>query len=171
MFTPWLVGERTPVDDHLLRGGFFNLSLHHGRAHLVRSVMEGVANNTRWLLGHVERFIGRPLERIHISGGGANSAVWCQIMADVLNRPIYQISEPIQATARGAALLAAVALDYLTLEEVDRQVKIETLYEPDPDLRQLYDCLFHEFLQLYRRNKGIYHRLNRRAHDTKRRTP
>lgn len=160
IFTPWLIGERTPVDDHLLRGGFFNLSLQHDRSHMVRAVMEGVAFNTRWLLGYVENFAGRQLGRMHISGGGANSDTWCQVQADVLNRPIYQIEDPIQATARGTALLAAVALGHLSFEEVDEQVRVRRVFKPEPAHRHLYDELFDEFLQLYHKNRGIYHRLN-----------
>ncbi len=106
IFTPWLNGERAPVDDHTVRGGFHNLSLRHTREHMIRAVFEGVAYNSRWLLGHVENFAGREFEAIHIIGGGALSNIWCQIFADVLNRPIRQMKEPIQANARGAVTLA-----------------------------------------------------------------
>jgi xylulokinase len=163
IFTPWLNGERTPVDDHLLRSGFHNLSLQHKRPHLVRAVMEGVAYNARWLMGYVEGFIGRRLEVIHIGGGGANSEVWCQIHADVLNRPVRQIKEPILVTARGAAVLAAAALGYMKLEDIARRVEVANTFEPDPANAKVHDELYGEFLQLYRRNKGIYHRLNRVA--------
>ena len=61
IFTPWLNGERTPVDDHTVRGGWMNQSLSTTRADLVRSTLEGVAFNSRWLLGAVEKFVGRPL--------------------------------------------------------------------------------------------------------------
>lgn len=160
IFTPWLNGERTPVDDHLMRGGFYNLSLQHKRPHLVRAVMEGVAYNTRWLLGYVEGFVRRKLNAIQIGGGGAQSEVWCQIQADVLKRPVHQIKEPIQATARGAALLAAVALGYMSFDDVARLVKVAAIFEPNTTCSHIYDELFQEYLQLYRRNKGIYHRLN-----------
>ena len=106
IFTPWLNGERTPVDDHTLRGGWHNLSLATTRAELVRSVLEGVAYNSRWLLGYVEKFIGQPFPWLHFIGGGAQSELWCRIMADVLDRAIRQVEHPIRANARGAALLA-----------------------------------------------------------------
>jgi len=161
IFTPWLNGERTPVDDHLTRGGFYNLSLHHGRPHLVRAVMEGVAFNSRWLLEYVEKFVRRRLESIHFAGGGANSKVWCQIQADVLRRPVYQIKEPIQVTARGAALLASVALGYMSFDQVDQLDEVAAIYEPDPANGRLYDDLYQEYLCIYKCNKEIYHRLNR----------
>ncbi|MBW1990290.1 MAG: FGGY-family carbohydrate kinase, partial [Deltaproteobacteria bacterium] len=85
MFTPWLNGERTPVDDHHVRGGFFNLSPTTGQAELARAVLEGVALNTRWSLGYVDRFIGRRMEPLRFVGGGARSETWCQILADVLD--------------------------------------------------------------------------------------
>lgn len=162
IFTPWLNGERTPVDDHLVRGGFYNLSLQHTREHLIRAVFEGVAFNSRWLLGYVEKFVSRRLDPINMIGGGANSAVWCQIHADVLNRTIRQVKDPVQANARGAAFLAAVALGHLTFEEVGERTEIARTFEPNPAHRQLYDEMFNEFLEIYRRNKKLFARLNRR---------
>ena len=61
IFAPWLNGERTPVDDHTIRGGWHNVSLRTDRADLVRAVLEGVAFNSRWLLDAVEKFTGRPV--------------------------------------------------------------------------------------------------------------
>ena len=71
IFTPWLNGERTPVDDHRLRGGWHDLSLQSTRADLVRSVLEGVAFNNRWLLGYVEKFTGKPFNGLNFIGGRA----------------------------------------------------------------------------------------------------
>ncbi|MBI5052552.1 MAG: FGGY-family carbohydrate kinase [Chloroflexi bacterium] len=161
IFTPWLYGERTPVDDHSVRSGFFNQSLKTTRAHLIRSVFEGVAYNSRWLLGCVEEFIGKRLEAINMIGGGANSNVWCQIYADVLNRTIRQVKDPIQANLRGAAFLALVALGHLTFDDVSSRVQIAHTYQPNPANRKIYDELFAEFVNLYNVNKKIYQRLNR----------
>ncbi len=163
IFTPWLYGERTPVDDHLVRGSFFNLSLKTTREHLIRAVYEGVAYNSRWLLGYVEQFIRRRLEAITMVGGGANSRLWCQIHADVLNRTIRQAQDPVQANMRGAAFLAAVALGYLTFDDLPERVPVARTYTPDPQHRQVYDELFREFVNLYKSNRRIYARLNRPA--------
>jgi xylulokinase len=160
IFTPWLYGERTPVEDHLVRGGFFNLSLDTTRAQLVRAVLEGVAYNSRWLLGHVEGFIGRRLEAINIAGGGAGSALWCQIYADVLGRTIRQVADPVQINARGAGLLAAAALGYAPLEGLGDRVAIARSFTPNPDNRLVYDRLFREYLGIYRANRPMYARLN-----------
>lgn len=160
IFAPWLNGERTPVEDHLVRGGFFNQSLQTTRAHLVRAVLEGVAYNSRWLLQCVEGFAGRRLDTLNVVGGGANSDLWCQIHADVLGRTIRQVKDPILANARGAAMLASVALGYSRFEEAAGQVAIAHTYQPHPDHHQLYSELFREFLNLYKRNRAIYARLN-----------
>jgi len=161
IFTPWLYGERAPVDDHFVRGGFFNQSLETTREHLIRAVFEGVAFNSRWLLKYVEQFIGKPVEAIHMVGGGAKSNVWCQIHADVLNRPIRQMQAPIEVNARGAALLASAALGYLRYDEIGRHVPVAATYMPNPSHRRVYDELFREFVALYDNNRKAYARLNR----------
>jgi xylulokinase len=162
LFAPWLYGERTPVEDSALRGGFFNLSLEARREHLVRAVFEGVAYNTRWLLEAVEGFLRHRVDHIRFIGGGARSAIWGQIMADVLNRTIHTVQEPQLAALRGVALLAAVALGELTWAEIPERVPIAATFRPDPANRARYDALFREFLAFYRATRGIYRRLHRR---------
>lgn len=161
LFLPWLNGERTPVDDSLLRGGFFNQSLETTRAHLVRAVLEGVAYNSRWLLRYVEKFIGRRLDAITMIGGGARSDLWCRIHADVLDRPIRQAQDPILANARGATLQAAAALGFISYDDIPRLVPIARTYEPNPRNRAVYDELFGQFVSLYKNNRRIFARLNR----------
>jgi xylulokinase len=161
IFTPWLNGERSPVDDRLVRGGLHNLSLNHHRGHLLRAIMEGVAFNTRWLLKYVERFTGRPFGVINAVGGGANSALWCQIMADVLNRPIRQMANPVGANARGAAILAAVALGRTTFEQAASNAPVTETFMPDAGRYRLYNGMYAAFGSLYQRNRSIYHKLNR----------
>ncbi len=161
LFMPWLNGERSPVDDHSLRGGFVNQSLKTTRGHLVRAVMEGVAYNSRWLFGYVEKYCGRRLDSMRIIGGGARSRLWCQIQADVFDRVVHQVDEPVLANARGATFQAAVALGHLTVEEIPSLVPIANTFEPNPANRRLYDELFGEFLHLYKANKALFARLNR----------
>jgi len=160
IFTPWLYGERAPVDDHLVRGGFFNQSLQTTREHMVRAVYEGVAYNSRWLLKYVEQFIGRHVGTINFVGGGAKSDIWCQILADVFNRRIRQAKDPIEVNVRGAALLASAALGQIRYEDISARVPFAKTYEPDPDHTEIYDKLFGEFVSIYEGNKKIYARLN-----------
>lgn len=161
VFTPWLNGERTPVDDSALRGGWFNASLATDRADLARSVFEGIALNARWMLDAVERFTGRELRPLRFIGGGASSPLWCQAMADVLDRPILQAAEPVLANVRGAALLAAVALGELAWEQIPDLVRIEREFAPDPANRAVYDEAYRTFRDLHRANRRIYARINR----------
>ena len=160
IFTPWLYGERTPVEDHFVRGGFHNLSLSITRDDLVRAVFEGVALNTRWLLAAVERFTRQRLEPIRFIGGGARSGPWCQIFADVLGRTIEPVTDPVNANARGAGMLAAVALGELTFDEIPDRVTVSASHRPDPRTAGLYARLYDEFVGLYRRNHKAHARLN-----------
>ncbi len=110
-FTPWLAGERSPRENKSVRAGFSNLSVTTNRADVIRAVMEGVGAYSAWLLGHVEKFVGRPLSPIRLLGGGAQSTLWCQIFADALNREVIQVPEPLLAQLRGVARLAFAALE------------------------------------------------------------
>jgi len=161
IFTPWSYGERSPVEDHHIRAGIHNLSLDNSREDIIRAVFEGVAFNNRWLLAPVERFLKRRLDQITLVGGGANSDVWCQIFADVLQRPIRQMADPIQVNVLGAAFIAFMGLGWVRLEDIPRIVRYKAQYTPRPDLRNLYDRQFREFVELYKRNKAIYRRLNK----------
>jgi xylulokinase len=162
IFTPWLNGERSPVEDRTLRGAFLNLSVTTNRAHLVRALLEGVAFNARWLLDAVEGFIRRPVPALRILGGGARSELWCQIHADVLGRRIERVAEPMHANVRGAALFAGLSLGKLTLDDVPASVNVSDTYEPDSAARAVYEPMHAEFKRLYGQLHGVYARLNRR---------
>jgi len=161
LFTPWLNGERTPVDDPHLRGGFHNMSTTTTLEDLVRAVFEGVAFNTAWMLGYVERFVKRRLQPIRIVGGGAQSAVWCQIFADVLQREIDAVQDPMQANARGAAFIAALGLGWIRFEDIPALVPVVRRYTPRPEVRGVYDELFDAFRRLHAANARVLRRLNR----------
>ncbi len=160
LYAPWIYGERAPVEDATVRAAIFNLSLENSRADIIRAVLEGVAFNTRWLLRPFEKFLGRRLDTLHIVGGGANSDVWCQIFADVLDRPVRQMKDPIQANVRGAAFIAAVGLGLLSYDDVPACTECRREYAPTAQHRGIYDSHFREFVNLYRQNKQIYRRLN-----------
>jgi len=149
------------VDDHSVRGGFYNQSLETTREHMVRAVFEGVAFNSRWLLKYVEQFNGQRAEAINMVGGGAKSDIWCQIHADVMDRPIRQMRDPIEVNVRGAALLASAALGYLRYNEIGSRVPVAKTFQPQPENRKLYDELFAEFVAIYENNRKIFARLNR----------
>jgi xylulokinase len=130
------------------------------RSQLIRAVFEGVAYNSRWLLGVVEQFVKRRMDPLNMIGGGAQSDIWCQIYADVMDRTVQQVYDPIQANARGAAFIAAVGLGYITFDDVPKLIKISKVFHPNPENRSTYDELYMEFLNIYKTNKPLYSRLN-----------
>jgi xylulokinase len=165
LFTPWLNGERSPVDDHTIRAGFHNLSLSSTRADMVRAVFEGVALNSAWLLGAVEKYTKRAFPSLAFVGGGANSDLWCQIHADAMGRTIRQIEDPVLANVRGAGLLTLVALGHLTVADIPGTVTVKATYEPEPAAAETYAALLKEFVNFYEKTKAIHKRLNgRRLH-------
>jgi xylulokinase len=85
----------------------------------------------------------------------------CQIHADVFNRTIKQMQNPIQVNLRGAAFLAAVALGYLSFDDISSRIQIAHTYTPKPENLKIHDELYREFISIHKRNKGIYARLNR----------
>ena len=163
IFTPWINGILTPTQDIHTRSAFFNQSLGTTRGHYVRAVMEGAAFSLRWLQRYVERFIGRRFQQLAFIGGGAQSEVWCGILADVLACPVRQVANPRSATAVGAAFAALAALGEIQVKEIPGLVKILATHQPLESRRRLYDQQFREFLDFYRRMKPLYKRLNPQA--------
>jgi xylulokinase len=162
VFTPWLTGERSPIDDRNARAGFHNLSLGTGRAALVRAVLEGVAYNNRWLHEAVEHFVKRRLDPVRVFGGGAQSDLWCQIHADVMNRTVERVVDPVHTNLRGAAIIAGMALGVIDRSPAAGALThIDRTFRPDPSATAIYDALYAEFRKLYKSQKAMFRRLNR----------
>jgi xylulokinase len=104
VFLPYLSGERTPHPDPEARGAFVGLTVRHELGHLARSVMEGVAFGLRDSARLMESEMR--VDEVRVSGGGAASEVWLQILADVFGQPLHVVDQP-EAPALGAAMLAA----------------------------------------------------------------
>lgn len=164
LFLPWLNGERTPVDDPKLRAGFMNISKTTTTNDMARSVLEGVALNTRWSLFYVEMFTGRKLSPIAFVGGGSRSDLWSQILADVLDREIVQMEDGHMANARGAAFIAAVGMGKLTFADLPGMARVRARFTPRPEHRAACNRMYDAFLSLHRKNKGIFARLNAGVH-------
>jgi xylulokinase len=149
-FLPYLTGERTPHANPLATGMFFGLTLRHERAHLTRAVVEGVSfglkDNLRLL---EEAGLETPTE-LRVSGGGVQSPIWRQILADVMNVPMRSV-QTAEAGALGAALLAAVGVGrWNTVAEACADV-IETggVTEPNSDAASRYENAYDRFRKLY----------------------
>jgi xylulokinase len=107
-FVPWLTGERVPLFDDAARAAFVGLALHHGQAHLIRAVMEGVASQIAWAYEYGLAY-GITPGTIRAVGGGTIGGLWTRLIADALDRPLEIVAEPQDAAARGAAACALVA--------------------------------------------------------------
>ena len=145
-----------------MRAGWLNMSPRTDRAMLVRSVLEGVAYNSRWLFDAYQKYLRRSVPRVRILGGGAQSDLWCQIFADVFERPVQQVAHPRHAQLSGVALWARICLGEITLDDVPGFVPVPSTFTPSADARS-YRQLYREYRKLYGTVKGLYHRLSRRA--------
>ncbi|MCK5145617.1 FGGY-family carbohydrate kinase [bacterium] len=161
VFTPWMYGERCPLDDEHVRAGLHNLSLHHSREHIVRAVFEGIALNMRWALETLENLYDKR-RSINIIGGGGRSDIWCQIFADITGHTIRRVNSPQQANARGIALLASLTLGYLdSFEDIAKHIEIDKVFTPNAEHHHFYNERFKAFKDLYKRNKGWFKKQNR----------
>ncbi len=146
MFLPWLLGSAAPRVDGRQRGAFLGLSLHTTRAHMLRAVLEGIAMQMRWLTDEVETTLGTTVPMVRFAGGGAQSDVWAQTIADVLGRTVEQLSEPRHANARGAGLLGFLSLGLIGVDDLASIVPIRRRYEPVGT----HAALFDDRVQIYR---------------------
>jgi xylulokinase len=140
MFAPWLNGSIAPAPNDEARGAWLGLSLRHGRGHALRAVLEGVAANLAWLLPEVGAFTGAGLpELVRFGGGGAQSDLWSQILADAIDIPVRRLAQPRVTNARGAAFLALAELGVLDLADTPSMLRTESIHEPNPANRAVMD--------------------------------
>lgn len=163
IFTPWMYGERAPIDDCYVRSSFLNLSADHTRENLLRAVYEGVAYNIRWIVEIVENKFNFPLPVLRVIGGGARSEPWMHILADVTHKKVETVHDPQEAGAVGVALIAAVGLGiYPDFESLKKVVRIDKTFEPDAANEETYDFLFQSYKEVYSNLRGLYGKLNKR---------
>jgi xylulokinase len=150
LFLPYLMGERSPHPDPDCRGVFFGLSAMHGRAHLIRAVMEGVAFSQRECVD-VFREMGVPVEDMTVTGGGGRSALWRQMLADLYGCPVQTLKAD-EGAALGAALLAGVGAGvYADVEQAaDAVVQKNASQPPDQAASEAYAPYFELYKRLYR---------------------
>ena len=159
IFLPWLSGERAPVLDHYARAGFIGLTMSHHKAHMIRAVMEGVAYHIQWICEAMEK-TGFVIEGFNGIGGGCNSPVWVQTIADVTGRPLRVVKNHMEAGAVGAALTVAVGLGiHPNMDAVDDLIEIEYVVHPEKSHRQRYNDLYRIYRELYTVLVPIHQRL------------
>ncbi len=155
VFLPYLQGERTPHADPNARAAFVGLSLRHDRGALVRAVLEGVAFGLRDSL-ELLRGLGVRPDRGRVSGGGARSGLWLEIVASVLGLPLERPAV-LEGSAYGAALLAGVADGTFAdaREAVSACVRIQDTVEPNPRWAEAYEEGYARFRALYPAVRGV----------------
>ena len=148
LFLPYLTGERTPHPDPLARGAFVGLTVRHTRAHMVRAVLEGVAFGLADSLTLI-RHAGIAVEQVRASGGGIQSGLWRQILADVLDAEIVTVATT-EGAAYGAAVLAAVGSEWFGSVEqaTDTWVTVSNPTTPSGKASQ--------YVEPYRRYRSLY---------------
>ncbi len=157
LWAPYLMGERTPHLDPNARGALVGITAQHTRAHVIRAILEGVAFSLRDTLT-LFREIGVPIESIRLSGGGARSALWQQIQADIYGMPV-ELIEADEGAAYGAALLAGVGTgNWATVEAAcETAVRVAKRVQPDEKTARLMDLQYVEYRKLYPALKAINH--------------
>ncbi|MCO6452604.1 MAG: xylulokinase [Caldilineales bacterium] len=156
LFLPYLSGERTPHPDPLARGAFVGLTLRHDRSHMTRSVLEGVAFGIKDSFTLIQNAgLGR-IEQVRVSGGGAKSPLWRQIMADVLAAELVTINTT-EGAAYGAALLAGVGAGLWPDVDAacESSIQITGSTQPGPD-SEAYQQIYPHYQALYPALKGEF---------------
>ncbi|MDO5309954.1 MAG: xylulokinase [Planctomycetia bacterium] len=148
-FLPYLSGERTPHADPYARGAFIGLTLAHDRRHMARAILEGVVYSLRDSV-EIFRSLNVPISEIRASGGGAKSAFWRQMQADMFGSPVTTLNSE-EGPAYGVALLATVgAGEYNNIEEAcDATISRKSQTEPNQEAQTYYDQAFPVYQRLY----------------------
>ena len=155
-YLPYLMGERSPINDVEARGTFIGMTMDTSRADLVQAVLEGVAFAIRDSF-EVAKSLGLNIPRSNICGGGSRSPLWRTIFAGVLGIPL-DILKTEQGPGYGGAMLAMVGCGrFATVKEAaDALVEVASTVEPDPELTALYEQRYQQFKQIYPACKALF---------------
>ena len=155
-FLPYLMGERSPINDTNARGTFTGLTMDNTRADMTQAVLEGVAFAIRDSL-EVARSLGISVKRSRICGGGAKSPLWRTIFANVCNLEL-ELIESEEGPGYGGAMLAAVACgEYASVADAAAKlVNVIGCVEPDPEITVRYEAQYQKFRQIYPAMKKLF---------------
>lgn len=157
---PYWTGALTPYWDHNARGMLVGLTGVHGKSHVYRALLEGIAYEQRLLTDGAEEAVGEPITEVVALGGGSRSTLWCQIIADVMQRRLVVVREP-ESTCLGAGMLAAAAVGiHGSIQEAAAVMSGSgRSFEPDPATVPVYEQIFEVYRDLYPANRDIFSRL------------
>jgi xylulokinase len=159
---PYFLGEKTPINDPLARGVLFGLSLSHTRGHIYRAILEGIAYGFQH---HLAVLAERNLQagKARVTNGGARSAFWKQVTADVLGIPLEEVAQH-PGSSLGAAFIAGMgAGQFKEWEEVERFIRVSSVVRPDPRAHERYQELFQVYRGLYETLRETFPALHRAA--------
>jgi xylulokinase len=145
---PYFLGEKTPINDPLARGVLFGLTLSHTRGHIYRAILEGIAYGFRH---HLAVLAERNLRagKARVTNGGARSALWKQVTADVLGIPLEEVADH-PGSSLGAAFVAGMGVgQFKEWGEIERFIRVSNLVRPDPEAHGRYQDLFQVYRRLY----------------------
>ena len=157
---PYWTGALTPYWDHHARGVLMGLTGAHGKSHVYRALLEGIAYEQRLLTSGAEQVLDAPIEELVALGGGSRSAVWCQILADVLRRDVDVVREA-ESTCLGAGMLAAAAIGlHPTVAAAAEAMSGRAAhFTPDPDQAERYDAFYQVYRDIYPAMRALFPRL------------
>lgn len=155
VFLPYMAGERSPIWDENAKGVFYGLDYSKTKAHMVRSVMEGVAYSLRHNLEAAYN-AGAAVGAMRSMGGAANSRFWTQLKADITGKPI-EVPTSDTATTLGAAILAGVGVGvYRNFDDaVKETVEVKRRHEPGNANKEVYDRGYETYIELYNALKSL----------------
>jgi len=150
LFLPYLTGERTPHPDPLARGAFVGLTIRHTKAHMTRSVIEGVSFGLRDSMELIKNAGLGKIKQVRVSGGGARSPLWRQMLSDVMNSELVTVNTT-EGAAFGAALLAGVGVGTWKSVEESCNATIKTLDKTtaNPAAVKTYEKVYQQYIALY----------------------
>ncbi len=161
LFLPYLMGERCPWPDPHLRGGFIGLRAHHRLEHFHRAVFEGISFALRDMAERVNPTAQAENRLIYASGGGASSAFWNKLQADVFSAPVVTTASAAHGAAFGAAVLAGIGAGHWPgPEAVNPLFAVEGRWEPEPQATAAYDKYFAIYRSLHGALESVTHQIS-----------
>lgn len=159
LFTPYIVGERTPYADSIIRGSFIGIDAAHTKLHFARAVMEGITFSLRDSL-EIFRTSGKDITEMISIGGGAKNPAWLQMQADIFNTTVYKLKNE-QGPSIGACMIAAVGANIYAdfREAVAACVQVAEKFEPNPANVATYNELYSVYTQVYAQTRTLNEQL------------
>jgi xylulokinase len=155
---PYFIGEKTPIFDTHAKGIFFGLSLQHTRAHLYHAILEGISFGFYHHIQVLEE-AGFGIERVRVSNGGARSALWRQVTADVIGLPLEEVANH-PGSSLGAAFVAGMGIgEFTSWEEIEKFIRLKPSTIPNFERHEKYKKLFQLYRDLYLTNRANFIKL------------